>query len=336
MSSLSRGLSEFIQGGAAQQQPAGSPTRLFTAHVLEVVKDEQSPYYDATIGPACIGSIKVKIVETQYNNPEDQHFYRAFPLDRGDYTLPLPGEAVICTIAQGNHTGGAGGSYIDLLYYMAIVSIDQQLTINAAPFLSSDAYHIDSGALGSILKQLAIDSAVLAKRFDGRIDFESSTYKRNIGVTKSMITDTVLEGRFGGLIKLTSNSKDRWSTDQVSNINAGLPTDPFIVMKASRRYSTDVGPSFDVVEESSTNVIDDNPNNDDSSVYITTTQNIPAILSCSEKLSTWNYEQTLGTVKGDEDEASANLSTVFGGGFDQNAKIKLKLEGTIKFKKKGT
>ncbi len=330
MSSLSTGLSEFIQGGSPQQQPPGFSTRLFTAHVLEVVKDETSPYYDSAIGPACIGSLKIKIVETQYNKFEDKSFYRAYPLDRGDYSLPLPGESVVCTIAQGNYVGGAGGSYTDLIYYICTVSMDQQLTINTAPFLSSDAFHIDSN-LGSIFKQLAIDTAVFAKRFDGRIDFEGSVFKRNIGTTKTTLGDTVLEGRFGSLIKMTSNSKDRWSDNQISNIKAGLPTDPLIIMKATRRYAVERE-----LDQFSSTAIDDDPNNDDSSVYVTTTQNIPAMLSCSEKLSSWNYDQDLETTKGESDEASVNLQTIFGGGFDSNAKIQLNLVGTVAIKKQGT
>lgn len=330
MSSLSTGLGEFINTTSPSQQPPTSPTRVFTAHVLEVVKDEKSPYYDEKLGPACIGSIKVKLIETQYNKFEDQHYYRAFPLDRGDYMLPLPGEAVVCVVAQGNYTSGAGGAYIDLLYYVGVVSMEQQLTLNTAPFLSSDTYHIDSG-LASFVKQLSIDAAVFAKRFDGRIDIEGGAFKKNIGATKSTAGDTVLEGRFGSLIKLTSNSKNRWSTEQVSNTKAGLPTDPFIVMKASRRFLANE--SF---EEFGSTAIDDNPNTDDTSVYVTTTQNIPAILSCSERLSSWNYEQVLGSVDGEVDEGAANLQTLYGGGYDANAKITLNLVGSISVKKAGT
>lgn len=364
MSSLNRGLGEFVGSAQPSQKQPNAPTRFYTAHVLEVVKDEKSPYYDEKIGPMCIGSIKVKIIETQYNQPEDEHFYRAFPLDRGDYTLPLPGEAVICTVAQGNYVAGAGGVYTDLLYYVGIVAMDQQLVVNSAPFLSSDMYHIDS-KFGSFIKQLALDASVFAERFNNRIDISSTAYERSAGVTKAAVSDTILEGRFGGLIRLTSNSKNRWSTDQVSNVKAGLPTDPFIVMKASRRWlalegaekskasnermlvklsdSGDLQRQVSLQEQidkqnraADLKQIDDDPNSDETSVYVTTTQNIPAVIHCSEKLTTWNYEQVAGTTTSESDESTATLQTIYGGGYDEKAKIELKLVGTIEIKKQGT
>lgn len=330
MSSLNKGLSEYIS--PSRQVGAASPTNLetFTCHVLEVVKDEKSPYYDPKLGTASIGSIKVKIVDRQYNKYEDEAYYRAFPFDRGDYTIPLPGEAVICTIGVTPIADGPNRTIGMSILYMAVVSLDSQLTKNIAPFLSSDAYHVDS-KLAGFFQQLQIDSEIVKKRFDNRLDIAEKAFVDSVGTSLMRPGDTILEGRFGGLIKMTSTQAEGWDPiNQITNIGTtSMPSDPMTIIKAHRRY---VRKTFESPLIKSLlgkpDYLDDDINFDDASIYMLSTQNVPLEIQCSEKLKSWNYTTHIDGLSTTLSKMTS-LGTLYGGGFDPNAKLSLKLVGTL-------
>ena len=330
MSSLNKGLSEYIN--PSTQVGAASPTNLetFTCHVLEVVKDEKSPYYDPKLGTASIGSIKVKIVTRQYNEYEDVAYYRAFPFDRGDYVVPLPGEAVICTIGLAPMADGPNRTFGMSILYIAVVALDNQLTKNAAPFLSSDAYHTDS-RLAGFFQQLQIDSELVKKRFDNRLDIAEKAFVDSVGMTLMRPGDTVLEGRFGGLIKMTSTQVEGWDPiNQITNIGTtSMPSDPMTIIKAHRRY---VRKTFESPLVKSLlgkpDYLDDDINFDDASIYMLSSQNVPLEIHCSENLKSWNYTTHVDGLS-TTDSKMTSLSSLFGGGFDPNYKLSLKVVGTL-------
>ncbi len=344
MSSLFTGIAEFAHAGI--QLPVAPPGKneVFTAHVLEVVKDKNSPYYSKELGDTCIGSIKVKVISWQYNKPEDIHYYRAFPLDRGDYRLPLPGEAVICTLAYGYSETGAATGYRPVIHYMGVVALDQQTTSNTAPFLSSDAYHVDSKFMGA-LSMFNVDPSIFAKRFEGRSDFDTSVYRRNIGLAKVRPGETILEGRFGGLIRMSNTfgtGFDRqWDTEsQITNIGKNaIATDPLMIIKAHRRSVRDgnvlsgigniLGNLRADNEISMRDYLDDDINFDDANVYLTTSQNVPMIISTSQRLMSWDFNPSIEKLVQNVDEASITLAKSFGGGYNQSASIDVKVTGTL-------
>lgn len=342
MSSLFKGLSEYAQAG--KQLPVAPPGKneVFTAHVLEVVKDANSPFYSKELGDSCIGSIKIKVISWQYNKPEDLHYYRAFPLDRGDYRLPLPGEAVICTLAYGFSETGAATGYRPVIHYMGVVSIDQQTVSNIAPFLSSDAYHIDSKFMG-VLSILNADAAIFAKRFDGRSDFPTDVYKKNIGLAKVRPGETILEGRFGGLIRMSNTFgtgfDQQWNLEsQITNIGKNsIATDPLMVIKAHRRPIKDdssiLGNLFNSVRLSNDltmrDYLDDDINFDDANVYLTTTQNVPMVVNTSQRLMSWDFNPSIEKLTQETDKASVTLAKSFGGGYNQSASIDVKVTGML-------
>jgi len=330
MSSLNKGLSEYINPSI--RVGAASPTNLetFTCHVLEVVKDEKSPYYDPKLGTASIGSIKVKIVTRQYNKYEDVAYYRAFPFDRGDYVIPLPGEAVICTIGLAPMADGPNRTFGMSILYIAVVALDNQLTKNAAPFLSSDAYHTDS-KLAGFFQQLQIDAEIVKKRFDNRLDIAEKAFVDSVGMTLMRPGDTVLEGRFGGLIKMTSTQVEGWDPiNQITNIGTtSMPSDPMTIIKAHRRY---VRKTFESPLVKSLlgkpDYLDDDINFDDASIYMLSSQNVPLEIHCSENLKSWNYTTHIDGLS-TTDSKMTSLSSLFGGGFDPNYKLSLKVVGTL-------
>ena len=330
MSSLNKGLSEYIY--STPQNGAANPTNLevFTCHVLEVVKDEKSPYYDAKLGKMSIGSVKVKIVSRQYNEYDDENYYRAFPFDRGDYMVPLPGEAVMCTIGMAPMADGPNRTFGMSILYIAVVSLDSQLTKNSAPFLSSDAYHTDS-KLAGFLKQLQIDSDIVKKRFDNRLDIAEKAFTDSKGVTLMRPGDTVLEGRFGGLIKMTSTQTEGWDPiNQITNIGStSMPADPMTIIKAHRRYNRKPLQST-VINDllGKPDYLDDDINFDDASIYMLSTQNIPLEIQCSEYLRSWNYTTHIDGLSTTLSKMTS-LGALYGGGFDPNYKLSLKVVGTL-------
>lgn len=330
MSSLNKGLSEYIN--PSTQVGAASPTNLetFTCHVLEVVKDEKSPFYDPKLGTASIGSVKVKIVDRQYNKFDDEAYYRAFPFDRGDYMVPLPGEAVICTIGMAPMADGPNRTFGMSILYIAVVSLDSQLTKNIAPFLSSDAYHTDS-KLAGFLQQLQIDADIVKKRFDNRLDISEKAFVDSVGTTLMRPGDTILEGRFGGLIKMTSTQAEGWDpVNQITNIGTtSMPSDPMTVIKAHRRYIRKPlqSPLLNKLLNKP-DYLDDDINFDDASIYMLSTQNVPLEIHCSENLRSWNYTTHVDGLS-TTDSKMTSLTSLFGGGFDPNYKLSLKVVGTL-------
>tara|TARA_R110000868_G_scaffold159313_1_gene388027 strand:+ start:2174 stop:3958 length:1785 start_codon:yes stop_codon:yes gene_type:complete len=330
MSSLNKGLSEYLSSNPLSGTADPTTLEVFTCHVLEVVKDEKSPYYDPKLGKLSIGSIKVKIVERQYNKFDDISFYRAFPFDRGDYMVPLPGEAVMCTMGMTPIADGPNRTFGMSILYIAVVSLDSQLTKNSAPFLSSDAYHTDS-RLAGFFQQLQIDSDILKKRFDNRLDIAEKAFADSKGVTLMRPGDTVLEGRFGGLIKMTSTQTEGWDpVNQITNIGStSMPADPMTIIKAHRRYNRKPLQSTlinDILGKP--DYLDDDINFDDASIYMLSTQNVPLEIQCSEYLRSWNYTTHIDGLSTTLSKM-ASLSTLYGGGFDSNYKLTLKVIGTL-------
>ena len=65
-----------------------------------------------------------------------------------------------------------------------------------------------------------------------------------------------------------------------------------------------------------------------SNLYFTSTQNVPIDIKCSKKLLSFNPDLRLGVLLGSTSE-DVSLSTTFGGGFDPNQQLGIKLQGTI-------
>jgi len=332
MSSLNKGLSEYtnVSGPVGSNSPIN--LEAFTCHVLEVVKDEKSPFYDKALGLTSIGSLKVKIVDRQYNDFEDSNYYRAFPYDRGDYTIPLPGEAVMCVIGMIPMADGPNRTFGMGILYVSTISLDNQLSKNVAPFLSADAYHVDSRMSG-FFRQLQIDADIVKQRFDNRYDIPEKAFKDNANTTLMRFGDTILEGRFGGLIKMTSTQTEGWDAiNQITNIGTtSMPSDPMTIIKAHRRYrekSTTISNVLDSLFSEKPRYLDDDINFDDASIYMLSTQNVPLEIRCSEHLKTWDYTTHIDGLSTTKSNITS-LTSLFKGGFDPNYKLSVKLIGTL-------
>ncbi len=276
MTTLYTGLAEFT---SQQNNPTPSPTnsdRIFIGHVLDVIKDENSVGYN---GPETIGSIRVRDVTGQYNVPEASITKYARPLDRSNYRLPLPGEQVVCVRAFGMQILG---KFVGQAYYISVVTSDTNITNNIMPFLGTDVAHINPRRFNANLD-------VESKRFAKKVDHNLDVVAKKQSIQKLREGDKILEGRFGGSLKFSSTVS---KVSQPFGVNQSLDGDPIIILKNNRRTSD--GLVF----------VDDNINEDDSNMYLTTTQIVPLELACSAKMKSWNIDVTTGETKSSKEDPS--------------------------------
>ena len=276
MSSIYTGLVEIKSSGLTPTQDTKSGEKIFIGHVLDVIKDENSPGY---AGPETIGEIRVRDVLNQYNKPEKEIQVYARPLDRTNYRLPFPGEQVICIRAFGVQLFGR---FVGQSYYMGVVTADTNVTNNIIPFLGADVNHLDPNKLFPIRD-------VEAKRFENKLDHKLDSVREKLSIQKVREGDKILEGRFGGSLKFSSTIN---SVAQPFGKQRSLDGDPIVILKNNRRTSE--GFSF----------VDDDINNDDASVYLTTTQVVNLELACSVKMKTWNIDITTGETKSSKQDPS--------------------------------
>ena len=256
--------------------PNNGGDKIVLGQVLDVVVDETSPYYD---GPETIGMVRVRNLLTQYNVEEKTIQSFALPLDRSNYSLPLPGEQVICIRGFGT---SIAGRFVGKLYYISVISAEGTTLSNIMPFIGTDPYHIRKGLAFSV----NVDAE--AKRFEKKIAHILKDVKGKTSIQKLREGDKIIEGRFGGSIKFTSTilkdkSQDTTYGQRFKNNNLSAEGDPLVVIKNNRR-----------TVETSLKYVDDNPNLDDVSVYMSTSQIIPIKLACSKNMYSWNLDIVIG------------------------------------------
>lgn len=314
MSSLNKGLAEYVSP-SSQIAPALKKTHeTFLGHVLEVVTDSDSDLYN---GIESIGLIRINLVPTNYDKPESDAKVYAYPMDRGNYVLPLAGQQVWGTI-------GLAPDATQRYYYGGVISTEQTAAAVVVPFL---------GAAPSSLKQDGYPTReIAAKRFDERNGYQRESLIEKTSQEKFREGDKIIEGQFGGVIKFTHtiSKPGVWNTSaQITNIKnpTQLPSrdgDPMLIIKAGLR-----SPGY-IFE-------DDDINVDECNVYLTTSQNVPLKLNCSTRMASYTYIPTIiPELSTTVEEESTSLSKFFGGGFDPNAKISIKLDGSIGYTGEGS
>ena len=282
MSTLYTGLVELKGSGIMPTQDAQRGEKIFIGHVLDVIKDENSPGYE---GPESIGAVRVRDVLTQYNKPEKEIQVYARPLDRTNYRLPFPGEQVICIRAFSTKLFGRA---VGQSYYLGVVTSDTNVTNNIMPFLGTDVNHIDPN-------KIITTRDVESKRFENKLDHKLDSVREKLSLQKVREGDKVLEGRFGGSLKFSSTIN---SVAQPFGKNRSLDGDPIVILKNTRRESDGL------------KYVDDNVNDDDSSVYLSTTQTIGLELACSSKMKTWNIDIVTGETKSSKQDPSITYQKI--------------------------
>lgn len=273
---LFTGLGEAYTRGPISSAAPSMLDEVVIGHVLDVILDENSQYYK---GPESIGAVRIRNLKKQYNVIESTINKFARPLDRSNYRLPTPGEQVICVRAFGMDLTG---KYIASLHYIGVVSSESTILNNSSPFLGTDVKHIKN--LPAILSNITEES----KRFEKKLIHNSKVLEGKTSISKIREGDKIVEGRYGGSIKFTSTI----ASDDTQTFTKGgsLDGDPLVIIKnTSKQKNNSLVYTDDLVDD------------DDVSMYLTTTQTIPVKLACSKKLLSWNTNITAGNItKGDD------------------------------------
>lgn len=277
-----------------QTQQQATSRDIVVCHVLDVITDESSPYYNYNNGGSTtIGDIRIKILPGDRNVSDDSVRTFARPIDRSDYRLPLPGEQVLCVKAFGTPVNDV---YTVSYYYFKVVTQDTTIVNNVQPYLGG----VDAQSRVDIKNTLnTLSTGVVANKFQQKIQHNLDVTKKKTSVEKLREGDKVLEGRFGGVIKFTSTNERDDSQRSVFPTKGTLDGDPLLVIKNNRKENKEVL-TFN----------DDKINSDDVAIYLTTTQNIPIQLGCSRKLYTWNAEKAQGIQKVKEAINSLNTNLI--------------------------
>lgn len=312
MSSLNTGLGEFFTNyGNSSGTKNEVSHRIIFAHVLDVVEDEFSLWYQ---GPDSIGAVRGRILMTGYNKYEDEQDTLLYPLDRTYMRVPFAGEQVVGTVSFGP---AEQGTYLMRYYYWKIITADQNITYSGNPFTGTDPYHIKPG-----LKAM-VNVGTEAKRFDDKLPYDKALLTNMSVNQKVRKGERTIESRFGAMIKFTSTPTDAsaWDESQVNN-QSSPPVmsvgDPLVIIGAHPKTSTST--------ELTTRDLDINAS---SNIFLASTQNLPIKLGCSAKLSTFDVDLRLGNLQSATDE-TATLQTIFGGGYDPTAQVGIALSGVIK------
>lgn len=270
MSSLYKGLAENYSNTTSPNLNVSDGGEVFIAQVINVFKNTSKASNNTTAvdNPYELGLIQFNRANIT-KKPEKSIGTVAAPLDRSNYRLPMAGEQVLIVRKLGFY------------FYFDVVSPVFSMLSNVDPTLLENAFE-SSGA-----PRITVDPDVEAIRFEVRNDFKQETLSRKTYIqTKPREGETILEGRMGGVIKLThTNTKEGvWSKEkQITNIGESIDGDPMLLMKATKRRN-----DAEKVVFSTTALEDDDVNVDASSLYLTTTQNIPVAVNCSSTMYSWN------------------------------------------------
>lgn len=268
--------------GVGQQANTRQQLAMSPAQVLDVCLDSTSPLYTST---ADIGAIRFQLIgigESGGREFEDQTNNIAHPLDRSIARYPVAGEQVMIYSAVGDRQRqSADHDQLSLVpFYSLVVSSMMNITYNGHPFMSHNEKRIREDRV--LTKQEA------ASRFEQRID-DLALFKDDrdqIKIFKQLQPfegDFILQGRFGNSIRFGSTSATSnapWAP--ILSGAPGMSGDPLMILRVDRDNTTSVAEMLTV----------EDVNNDDSSIYICSSQTVELQLSCSARMKSW--VQTFG------------------------------------------
>lgn len=303
MSTLYTGLADKILSNTRSGNTLASARTLeqiWVGHVLDVVLDDSSPYYNSDLS---IGAIRVRLLPDDAQKPENEVITFATPADRTQVNLPLPGEQVLVYPA-------ILGTTMQLVYGL-IVQQDFNASYNSQPFIGTSPNNIDKSVL-----RLLVDVPSLSKRFEQKLQIPLEVYQQAALVLRGLREgDSVYEGRFGSLVHFTSTLEK----NNLSTLFKGLTIGGNDV---ERDYATEDGDPATILAVNRTTpseptIVRSNINEDDSSVYLLSTQVLPMEIAASANMHTWSIAATIGTSATTPD-ATSRLQDFFTETYDPN------------------
>lgn len=237
-------------------------------HVLEVCLNTTSPLYKS---PKDIGKIKYRssIAVNAYTDSELTTV--AYPLDRSIARYPFPGELVVLFDVDGEPREESEQPIGTTTFYTTVVSALHNISYNSHPYFIADSTTVVpqntpiSSADGRL--ERLIDDINLVKTAQNKIKIHKQL--------QPFEGDFILQGRYGNSIRFGATAlttKAPWT-----NGTTGVSGDPILTIRADRQ-TTDQEREMFVVEDI---------NNDDSSIYLTTSQPVKLNLASSTLLEPW-------------------------------------------------
>jgi len=268
------GLFDFFQDPNASG-PAGPGNnhkqRIYPAHVIEVCMDEDSPLYE---NPEDIGKIRFRDVGNTYlfaSKKENALVTVAWPLDRSVSRYPLPGEQVVVFSAFGDVRLPFTTALQRISFYALNISTSHNITSNVQPFIMSNE---------SLIEELRVPRATAEKRFEKKLidrdKFKEGSSEKIYKQLKPFEGDFILQGRFGNSIRLSSTTAKE-KVGQTPWKSYGPSGDPIMVLRVNDGSTTKMDDMW-VYEDIS---------KDQSSMYLTTNQNVELSLQCTAKMKSW-------------------------------------------------
>jgi hypothetical protein len=266
------GLNKNLNTSAGNNFPTNTAQELsnliIPVRVLSIILDESHPLFPK-LGWNALGTIQYEVVsqpEVRTFNEADENIPRAFPANPNLKNYPLINEIVYIISLPNTGIGESSNSTIS--YYLNLTSLWNHPHHNAYPSIANEPSpsqqkdYLQTTA-GSVVTTLDDPTQI----FLGKTFIERS----NIRPLLPFEGDVIYEGRWGNSIRLGStvrNANNNWS-------KAGTNGDPLIIIRNKNNQKNDEGwiPTTE------------NINDDDSSIYITSTQNIPLNVASSAYIS---------------------------------------------------
>ena len=238
-------------------------TLIIPVRVVSIVLDENHPRFQNLGGWNALGTIEYELVK----NPNQlKEFPLAFPLAPNVKNYPLINEIVYLISLPNTLIGESNVSQRP--YYINIVSLWNHPHHNAYPSVANEPPSLQQ----KDYIQTQAGSAKIVTNEAKQI-FLGKTFKErpNIHPLLPFEGDYIQEGRWGNSLRLGStvgSTPNNWSA-------AGTNGDPITIIRNGQGKQTDEGwvP------------ITENINNDESSIYLTSTQKIPLETSSTSYLS---------------------------------------------------
>ena len=258
--------------------PSAPPTTI-PGLVLEVCLDSTSSLYE---GQSDIGKILYRPLGLGTERAaffEDKVGTVAYPLDRSLLKYPLPGEQVVIFFAAGDRLELSADDQnrpLTIAYYSSVIASNKSVTSN-----TNSAFGVPPHRISSTER---VTEAEASARFDRKIvDLDAFKDDNNQSKIFKQLQpfegDFILQGRFGNTLRLGSTNpieQSPWSK------GGGASGDPIVILRVDRAVT---------VGEQDMLTVED-PDLDDASIYMSSSQTIATTLSCTTKMKAWR--QTLG------------------------------------------
>jgi hypothetical protein len=247
----------------------GLSNLIIPVRVLGIIMNESHPLFTYYGGWNALGAIQYEIVsqpQTRLFDESDINIPIAYPATPNSKNYPLLNEIVYIISLPNTGIGAASDSTVS--YYLNLTSLWNHPHHNAYP---SNANEPSPPQQKDYLQTIA--GSVITTINDPTQISLGKTFKErsNIHPILPFEGDVIHEGRWGNSIRLGSTVKgtpNNWS-------NAGVDGDPITIIRNGQGTQTPEGwiPTIE------------NINNDNSSIYLTSTQNVPLNAASSNYIS---------------------------------------------------